>query len=77
MLKALEQAGSSGLSTNEASLQVFNSRQYGNRILKQADEHGYITREKFPRSEGGHFYIVNKLTYKGHKLLQELNNHNA
>lgn len=72
MLQALEKAGPAGLPTNTASLQVFNSRQYGGRILKQASELGYIIRERSSRPEGGHYYIVNKLTPAGRKLLQEL-----
>lgn len=72
MLQALEQAGPAGLPTNEAGLKVFNSRSYGWRMLKQADEMGYITREESPREDGGHYYIVNKLTQKGYALLQEL-----
>ena len=58
--------------TNKASLQVFNSRQYGFRKLKQAKELGYITRDKMPKSGGGHYYIVNRLTDKGRKLLEGL-----
>jgi hypothetical protein len=72
MLHALEQAGPAGLSTNEAGLKVFNSRNYGWKILKQAGDMGYIIREKQSREEGGHHYAVNKLTDKGRKLLQEL-----
>jgi len=78
MLQAIRLAGPDGLATNEAAIQVFNSRQYGNRILKQALEQGYIVRERMPRSEGGHYYIINKLTPAGDKLLQELSmNNNA
>lgn len=77
MLEALEKAGPSGLSTNEASLRVFNSRQYGNRILKQAEQMGYITRERLDNAKGGHYYVVNKLTPAGRKLLQELTHDNA
>lgn len=72
MLQAIERAGPSGLSTNEAGLKVFNSRSYGWRIIKQAGDMGYVARERSPREEGGHYYIVNKLTDKGRKLLQEL-----
>jgi len=72
MLQTLQQAGPSGLSTNEAGLKVFGSRSYGWRILKQANEMGYVTREKLPREEGGHYYIVNRLTDEGRRLLQEL-----
>lgn len=72
MLEALERAGAAGLPTNEASIKVFNSRYYGWRILKQASDMGYISREKLPREEAGHYYVVNKLTDKGRKLLQEL-----
>jgi hypothetical protein len=73
MLQAIEKAGQTGLSTNEAGLKVFNSRYYGWRMLKQASKLGYITREKLPREEGGgHYYVVNKLTSAGRKLLEEL-----
>jgi hypothetical protein len=74
MLRALEQAGSAGLPTNEAGRQVFNSRTYGWKILNQASRMGYITREKIPgkTARGGQYYIVNKLTDKGRNLLQNL-----
>jgi DNA-binding MarR family transcriptional regulator len=72
MLQALAEAGPSGLSTNKASLQVFNSRTYGWRILTQAEELGYIERKQMPRPNGGHPYTMNSLTPKGRKLLQEL-----
>jgi hypothetical protein len=72
MLQALEQAGPSGLPTNEAGLEVFNSRQYGGLILKRAEKLGYISRTIADRKGGGHYYVVNKLTDKGRELLQEL-----
>jgi hypothetical protein len=73
MLQVIEQAGEAGIATNEASLKVFNSRQYGYKILKQGEQLRYITRTKVDRESGGHYYIINKLTPAGRRLLQELN----
>jgi len=74
MLQALEHTGPVGLPTNIAGLQVFNSRTYGGKILRQAEELGYIERKRISRPEGmgGHYYVMNSLTDKGRKLLQEL-----
>lgn len=74
MLRALEQAGPSGLSTRKVSEQVFNSHSYGVYILKQAVDLGYITRKTEPHRNGrpGHPYTMNYLTPKGRKLLLEL-----
>jgi hypothetical protein len=74
MLRALEQAGPAGLPTNKAGLQVFNSRTYGGRILREAESLGYIERKQvpMPKGKGGHYYIMNHLLPKGRELLQEL-----
>jgi hypothetical protein len=73
MLRTIEEAGGSGLPTNKASLQVFNSRTYGWRILEQARKLGYIERKPVSKPKGkGHYYIMNRLTSKGRKLLREL-----
>ena len=72
MLQAIEKAGPRGLSTNKAGLQVFNSRQYGWRILEQARELGYVERKQVPRPRGGHPYTMNYLTSRGRELLREL-----
>jgi hypothetical protein len=74
MLRALEQAGPQGLPTTRASQQVFNSRTYGWKILVQAQELGYIKREKKRRTNGlsGHPYTMNSLTDKGHDLLRQM-----
>jgi hypothetical protein len=73
MLQALEEAGSSGLSTNEAGLKVFHSRTHGWRTLKRANEMGYITREVVHKEKSiGHYRVVNKLSDKGRRLLEEL-----
>lgn len=77
MLQALEEAGPSGLPTNTAGLQVFGSRTYGWRVLNRAQQLGYITREKIVTHidngrGGGHYYIANRLTDRGRRLLQEL-----
>jgi|SRR5215203_5771541 len=73
MLQAIEKPGPAGLSTNKASLQVFNSRTHGWRILEQARKLGYIERKPVSKPKGkGHYYIMNRLTEKGRKLLQEL-----
>jgi hypothetical protein len=72
MLRALDQAGPAGLGTNEAGVKVFNSLSHGWKVLKQADQMGYIARERSHRERGGHYYIVNRLTARGRRLLREL-----
>jgi len=69
MLRAIEQAGPAGLTTNQAGVKVFNSRGYGWKILNQADQMGYITREQV---DNNNYYVVNRLTAKGRKLLRDL-----
>jgi DNA-binding PadR family transcriptional regulator len=41
-------------------------------MLVRAAELGYITRTPVARKGGGHPYVMNRLTEKGRKLLQEL-----
>ena len=74
MLRAIEEAGPSGLPTRKVSEDVFNSRQYGFRVLKRAEEMGYIERKPVPKPKGrgGYPYIMNCLTDKGRRLLKEM-----
>ena len=74
MLEALQQAGPSGLGTNEMSMKVFHSRSYGWKTIKQAYERGYIERVETPMPDGigGPPRTMNKLTPAGRKLLEEL-----
>ena len=73
MLKAIEDAGPSGLPTRKGSEKVFNSRTYGWKILKQAEELGYLERKKARRKGSrGHPFVMNYITPKGRKLLREL-----
>jgi DNA-binding MarR family transcriptional regulator len=75
VLQAIEQAGSdAGLPSRKLGEQVLGSRSYGWKILRQAEELGYITRKRVPKPEGkgGHYYVLNYLTPKGRKLLREL-----
>jgi hypothetical protein len=75
VLRALEQAGNTGISTRKLSEQVFNSRSYGVHILKQAEQLGYIKRKEKRRTDGecpGHSWTTNYLAAAGRKLLQEM-----
>jgi hypothetical protein len=74
-LKAIEQAGPGvGLPSRKLGEQVLGSRSHGWKILRQAEEIGYIKRKKVPKpkGKGGHYYVMNYLTPKGRKLLKEL-----
>ena len=53
---------------------MFNSRQYGYKILKKAEELGYVEREPTtkPKGVGGFPYVMNRLTPEGRKLQREL-----
>jgi DNA-binding MarR family transcriptional regulator len=79
-LRAIEKAGNkgkispSGLPTRKLSEEIFNSRTYGWKVLKQAEKLGYIKRKKVRRPKGqkGNYMVMNYLTPKGRRLLQEL-----
>ena len=76
MLRAIEQAGpGAGLPSRKLGEDVFNSHTYGWKILKRAEQMGYIKRKKVPRQKGqggGAPQVLNYLTPKGRKLLKEL-----
>ena len=73
MLTTLAEAGPQGLPSRRVGELVFNSRQYGHRVLKRAEELGYIERKKARRKGSrGHPFVMNTLTPKGRNLLREL-----
>jgi DNA-binding MarR family transcriptional regulator len=75
VLQAIEKAGpGAGLPSRRLGEQVLGSRSHGWKVLRQAEEIGYITRRKVskPEGKGGHYYVMNYLTPKGRKLLREL-----
>jgi DNA-binding MarR family transcriptional regulator len=77
-LRAIEKASRSdpgrGLPTRKLSQDVFNSRTYGWKVLKQAEKLGYIKRKRVqkPKGQRGNYMVMNYLTPKGRRLLQEL-----
>lgn len=69
LLVGIELAGPSGLSTREIS------RKHGWQTLINAERAGYITRKRIPKNDdkiGGGAYVINYLTPRGVKLLQDL-----
>jgi hypothetical protein len=75
VLKEIEKAGpGQGLPSRKLAEDVLHSRSHGWIILNQAEQMGYIKRKKMlkQKGQGGHYYILNYLTPRGHKLLKEL-----
>jgi DNA-binding MarR family transcriptional regulator len=59
-------AGGGGISTRQLCDQSFNSRNYGTRMIKEAEKNGYIRRVKTGKK------TIHTLTSKGRRLLQKL-----
>lgn len=61
-----------GISTRKLCERAFDSRSYGLRIIKRAEEAGYISRTVQKHPQGGGAKRMNSLTDKGRQLLKQL-----
>jgi DNA-binding MarR family transcriptional regulator len=59
-------ASGGGISTRQLCDQSFNSRNYGTRMIKEAEKNGYIKRVRRGKE------TIHSLTSKGRRLLQQL-----
>lgn len=66
LLAAIEMAGPDGMPTRAIS------RKHGWQTLINAEKAGYIIRKTAPNKQGGPDYVMNCLTPRGAKLLQDL-----
>jgi hypothetical protein len=72
LLKYVNEAGAMGISTRKACHDVFNSRTYGMKVIQRAEKLGYILREEEPPIERGAWFVINRITPKGKKLLSQM-----
>jgi hypothetical protein len=72
LLFALAKAGPDGLPTRKL-LEALHSTNHGQDAIKRAEKEGYIKRIRDVKPVGsGNHLVVNKLTSKGHQLLDKL-----
>ncbi len=77
VLKAVQKAGSEGISTRKLLYDEIKMIGYGQTLVKRAEREGYIKRKEVVQSghKGAHL-VINCLTPKGKKLLSQLNHAN-
>lgn len=74
VLKAVQKAGSEGISTRKLLYDEIKMIGYGQTLVKRAEALGYIRREKRePESGRGFPPVYNIITMKGRKLMNQLN----
>jgi hypothetical protein len=72
LLKYVNEAGTSGGSTRKACKDVFNSRTYGMKVIQRAQRLNYISHDKEPAIEKGPWFVMNRITLEGKKLVSQL-----
>ena len=72
LLKYVNKADTGGVSTRKACKDVFNSRTYGMKVIQRAEKLGYIKRDEKPPIERGAWFVMNRITPTGKKLLSQL-----
>ncbi len=72
VLKAIQKYGDEGISTRKLLYNEIKMIGHGEKLLKEAEKLGYIKRKEEPPIERGAWFVINRITLKGKKLLSQL-----